>query len=281
MRLSLSTHLFVFNDLSDEIVGLFPKYRFAEAEVWAMPPHFPLDDPEAAGALAERFARHGVRPASVHSPLYPNVASYRKDRWYSFSALEEEHRRASVEAAERAGRWLASRGGGVMVMHTGFPAESWYPHRWAAFLGSLNDLLDRLPGSIRLAVENTPGEASTVDTILDIVHRYPADRVGLCLDLGHANMAGPVPRAIRAAGSRLMHVHASDNRGVKDDHLVPGRGIIPWPDVVGALREVGFDGCFTLELRDYTTGGDAMYRSFDEILAECRRWVDERFGEGA
>jgi hypothetical protein len=36
------------------------------------------------------------------------------------------------------------------------------------------------------------------------------------------------------------------------------------------LREVGFDGPFTVELRDYTRGDDAFYKTFDEILDECR-----------
>ena len=65
---------------------------------------------------------------------------------------------------------------------------------------------------------------------------------------------------------------------VRDDHLVPGRGGIAWEPVISALQEVGFDGMFTLELRDYTTGEDAPYGSFDEILAECGGMLDRLFG---
>jgi sugar phosphate isomerase/epimerase len=77
-----------------------------------------------------------------------------------------------------------------------------------------------------------------------------------------------------------MHVHASDNHGIHDDHLVPGKGSIAWKPVVAALREIGFDGMFTLELRDYTIGEDARYRSFEAILSECREAVDDFFGSG-
>ena len=37
MDLSLSTHLFVFHPLEEEILSLFPKHRFPLAELWAMP----------------------------------------------------------------------------------------------------------------------------------------------------------------------------------------------------------------------------------------------------
>jgi sugar phosphate isomerase/epimerase len=134
----------------------------------------------------------------------------------------------------------------------------------------LNELLSEVPENVRFAVENTPIVSGRMEVILDIVHRYPPARVGVCLDLGHANIQENVLNAIRASGERLIHVHASDNHAVRDDHFVPGRGSIPWEKAVAALREVGFDGPFTVELRDYTRGDDAFYKTFDEILDECR-----------
>jgi sugar phosphate isomerase/epimerase len=109
------------------------------------------------------------------------------------------------------------------------------------------------------------------------VDRYPAERVGVCLDLGHAHIEENVLSAVRAAGPRLIHVHASDNRGEKDEHLVPGKGAIPWNRVSTALRETGFDGPFTVELRDYTRGENPTYKDFDQILSECRASLDRMF----
>ncbi len=85
--------------------------------------------------------------------------------------------------------------------------------------------------------------------------------------------------AVRAAGPRLIHVHASDNHGEKDEHLVPGKGTIPWDGVTKALREIGFDGPFTVELRDYTRGETPAYGDFDQILSECRAALDRIFRE--
>ena len=280
MELSLSTHLFVFRDLDESIASLFPKFGFSSAELWAMPPHFPWGDPNASGEIASLLAAHGVTVASLHAPLYPDVRSYRKDRWYSLSSEDDPHRRLSVDSTAAAGRWLAGNGGGTLVLHTGFPAENWYPRRWGAFLGSLNELLEEVPGNVRFAVENTPVPSGRVEVVMDIAARYPGNRVGVCLDLGHAHIEGGVRNGIRESAPRLIHVHASDNHGQKDDHLVPGRGGIAWKEVFAELREAGFPGPFTVELRDLTRGENPPYRSFEEILGECRDALDRFAGEG-
>ncbi|GAB4239721.1 MAG: hypothetical protein OHK0028_17660 [Deltaproteobacteria bacterium] len=279
MKVSLSTHLFAFHEMDDAILPLFPRYGFSLAEIWAMPPHFPFADPAASGAIAERMGRNGVRVASLHAPLYPDVRTYKKDRWFSLSSVDEAHRADSVSATARAAGWLAGYGGGTVVLHTSFPAGQWYPHRWGAFLSSMNELLDAVPAGVRFAVENTPVDSGRVAVILDIVERYPADRVGVCLDLGHAHIEENALAAVRAAAPRLIHVHASDNRGEKDDHFVPGKGTIPWKEVAAALKESGFGGPFTVELRDYTRGENPPYKDFDAILSECRATLDRIFGK--
>lgn len=280
MERSLSTHLFVFQEIDETIASLPARFGFSAVELWAMPPHFPVADPDAAGAIASRLARHGVRVASLHAPLYPDVRSYKKDRWYSLSTGDEPHREASVAATAAAGLWLAGNGGGTLVVHTHFPAEQWYPERWGRFLRSMDELVEAIPDTVRLAVENTPLPSGHVAVVLDIVDRYPADRVGICLDLGHANIEGDVPAAVRTAASRLIHLHASDNFAGRDDHLVPGRGTVPWSKAVGALSEVGFDGAFTVELRDYTRGESPLYRGFEELLSECRDALDRYLSQG-
>lgn len=281
MNVSLSTHLFVFHPLDEAILPLFPKHGFSLTEIWAMPPHFPYADEAAADRIAEGLARHGVRIASLHAPIYPDVRSYKKDRWYSLSSPDEAHRLESAGACRTAAAWLARRGGGTMVLHTGFPENDWYPHRWGALLSSLGELVESAPAGIRFALENTPVGSGSTDVIRDIVERFPAERVGICIDLGHANLQETVEGAVRTAGDRLIHVHASDNHGLKDDHLVPGKGSIRWDRAMSALAGVGFGGPFTIELRDYTRGDSPPYRDFDRMLAETRSALDRILGGAA
>jgi hypothetical protein len=49
--------------------------------------------------------------------------------------------------------------------------------------------------------------------------------------------------------------------------------------VTAALRETGFGGPFTVELRDVTRGENPEYKDFDRILTECRASLDRMFRE--
>lgn len=51
--------------------------------------------------------------------------------------------------------------------------------------------------------------------------------------------------AVLKAGPRLGYVHACESqRGI------PGRGLVPWVEFFTALRDVGYDGCVTIESFD-------------------------------
>lgn len=89
----------------------------------------------------------------------------------------------------------------------------------------------------------------------------PSDGLGLELDFGHLPGLGiDAVRAVHDFGSRIRHVGMKDAHvdpeavyrngwigpGIKE-HRAPGEGDIPWRQVIGALREVGYDGPLTME----------------------------------
>ena len=63
------------------------------------------------------------------------------------------------------------------------------------------------------------------------------------LDTFHAHIEEKDPAAaIRLAGSRIAHVHISEN-----DRGVPGSGSVAWDETFDALRDIGYDGWLTVE----------------------------------
>ncbi len=68
-----------------------------------------------------------------------------------------------------------------------------------------------------------------------------------CWDTGHANIDGDQYPHILALGKHLKTVHINDNFGDADHHLLPYMGTLNVDEVMHALIDVGFDGCFTLE----------------------------------
>jgi len=80
-----------------------------------------------------------------------------------------------------------------------------------------------------------------------------------CLDLGHAEMRGSGDGAvhmIKTLGHRLQALHIHDNDRWHDHHQIPFSMNIDYVPIVKALKEIDYQGYFTLEadayLRDYT-----------------------------
>ena len=63
-----------------------------------------------------------------------------------------------------------------------------------------------------------------------------------------------------------MHIQASDNRGVTDDHLPPGEGVIDWSVVLAMLERVEYRGVFMLEV-----AGNGDVRSHAQRAADSAR----------
>ena len=80
--------------------------------------------------------------------------------------------------------------------------------------------------------------------------RHPDLR--LTLDTGHGNIDAHgirrILKFIHMFGNRIGHVHVSDNRGKRDEHLPIGKGCIDFASVIAALLGTGYDGTVTLEV---------------------------------
>ena len=75
-----------------------------------------------------------------------------------------------------------------------------------------------------------------------------------CLDIGHAEMRGSGSGAvnmIHALGNRIQALHIHDNDKWHDSHQLPFSMQIDFDAVVKALRDINYQGYFTLETNRY------------------------------
>lgn len=89
------------------------------------------------------------------------------------------------------------------------------------------------------------------EELLHLIERINDPDVRICLDTGHANIAGlNCGQLVRAFGKHLRATHINDNRSGKfgDEHLLPYFGSIDWQDVMEALTEVNYGGDFSFEI---------------------------------
>ena len=104
-----------------------------------------------------------------------------------------------------------------------------------------------------LALEN--GTLEVLQQVRDYVKVEPGiNNFGICIDTGHANLhreldASYLLRLIEEFRDELLEVHLSDNLGGSDEHNLPGKGNIEWPEVIAALKMMDFNGPIVFELR--------------------------------
>jgi len=101
---------------------------------------------------------------------------------------------------------------------------------------------------VRVSVEPLSRyEAYLVTTAEDAtayVDEVASPWVGMTLDMFHANLEEPdIPRSIRTAGARLLHVHVADT-----NRQGLGRGHLDLAAVASALQEIRYAGAVVLEV---------------------------------
>lgn len=95
--------------------------------------------------------------------------------------------------------------------------------------------------------------------------------LGVCWDIGHANLTGPENQYndIMTLGERLKAVHIQDNYGQFDEHICPLMGTTDIDAVMRGLRDSGFierEGVFTFEA--------------DNLIAHTKAWPHSRHETG-
>jgi sugar phosphate isomerase/epimerase len=99
-----------------------------------------------------------------------------------------------------------------------------------AYVRTITPLLDWLaPLKIKLSIENTPltgpGDFADLFSALDKVGLASAERVGMCLDVGHANLYQTTRNDylkfidLIVPHIPIIHVHMHENYGDHDSHL--------------------------------------------------------------
>jgi inosose dehydratase len=106
--------------------------------------------------------------------------------------------------------------------------------------------------NIRIAIHNHGPEDALYPGPQQVYDRIKTrdQRMGLCLDIGHASRAGTdLVKAIKDYRSRLFDLHIKDvTAAVKDGKAVEiGRGVIDFNAVVKALEKNGYKGMCSIE----------------------------------
>ena len=200
-----------------------------------------------AGTVADMLSKERTLRAM------PQPTSARKP---SEQTLEEVIRDVVQQtvAAHGGNRAAAARQLGIrrLVIHSGYIPlvyfPEWFTEQSVAFW---REFLPEVPEDMVLALENVMDE--TPQLMTDIVRQVDDPRLGLCLDVGHANTCAsrtPPMEWIAPMAPYLRHVHLHNNLGDWDLHSSLGEGSIPMQQILAALLEQCPASTWTIENQD-------------------------------
>lgn len=122
---------------------------------------------------------------------------------------------------------------------------------------------------------------NTLDQAIACINEVDHPNCRIHLDTFHAHIEEKDPAAaIRRAGSRIAHVHISEN-----DRGVPGTGSVAWDGTFAALHDIGYDGWLTVEafgnslpnLAAATKIWRKLFQSEDELAADAYSFLADNW----
>jgi D-psicose/D-tagatose/L-ribulose 3-epimerase len=157
------------------------------------------------------------------------------------------------------------------IVRRGGPPEAEYPrtaeglHQLAAYGAARGVVIVLEPMShFRTHLVNTP------EQLMQLLNQADHGNLWALLDTYHlVTEIRDFGAGFRAVGERLWSVHACEN-----DRGVPGGGLVPWPAVFAALREMRYDGHVLFETYNSSLGDFAFQRGlFHNVCPDADAFV--------
>ena len=266
MDFGISTHLFHEQTLDREHLVHVAAQGFDTIEVFATRSHFDYRDDAAVSRLAEWLGDTRLALHSIHAPI---VEAMRGGQWvgsYSIASSDEARRRAAVAEIEAALAVATRVPYRYLVVHVGMPSAEKVPpgdNQPAAATRSVEAIVEAASRvNVRVALEVIPNPLSAPATLVHLIEdQLEGLDVGICLDIGHANLLGDVGEAFETISGHLWTTHVHDNHGTRDEHLVPYAGSIDWDLAMMVSQKVGFDGVLMFEVANTGDPIDVLKRT--------------------
>lgn len=264
-RFGVSTHLFHNERLTREHLVDIAAHGFELVELFATRSHFDYTDPHSLEQLAEWLSDTRLQLHSVHAPICESIKGGQWTNPFSNASSTEERRQAAVREATAAIAVAATVPFRYLVVHVGTPDAYSAPgdnHADAARRSVEDICAAAADQSVRVALEVMPNRLSSAPALVTMLEeQLDGVEAGICLDYGHAHLMGDLGEAIETLSGHLWTTHVHDNRGTRDDHLVPYAGSINWDAAIMETRKIGYEDVLMFEVAANGDPVDVLQRT--------------------
>ena len=277
-RFGISSHLFHDQRLGAEHLQEIARFGFDSFELFATRSHFDYHVQERIDDLGAWLVAANLTLHAIHAPVAESFVAGKWSGIFSIGTADEAARLRAVQETTRALDVARRIPTDLLVLHPGVPAAHAVPGENSrdAVARSVKEIAQAAgPLGVRLALEVIPNGLSSAASLVDMLEEDLDELdAGICLDFGHARLAGDPVDAVEAASGYLITTHVHDNDGRRDDHRVPFDGAIDWAGTLTATMKIGYDGAFIFEV-----GAAAPPRSVLERTARARQRFEEILGD--
>ena len=162
-------------------------------------------------------------------------------------------------------RIAIDRGWPLVIVRTG-PCRVTQPRIDVEAVAALTPILEKvapmLPSrGIGIAIQAPGGRVFSTEALVAALESLDDARFGVCLDAGHAHLAGGAPESAESASGLVVAALLHDNNGREDLHRAPGESAIDWPGVLTACWKTGFSGPWIIDVADDPGRPDTLKRA--------------------
>jgi sugar phosphate isomerase/epimerase len=273
----LSTYRFVNQQLGPSLVAEIAQAGFSAIEIFCSSAHFNYRAAETVRELGDAMTEYHLALHALHSPTERDSSPGREsgipisicdtERIRRLDAVDEVKR--ALETAER----IPCR---YLIQHIGQGRQYSDPRKLDAAFTSLEHLaVFAKARGVTIALENTPDELGSPSSLQHFLMDTHLHDVKLCFDTGHAHIDAGVDVSFDAMRDRVVTAHVHDNRGQKDEHLLPFEGTIDWEAAGATLASAPQPVPIVLELKEQSSGAPSLDQ-FRSVLDKLEKNLESR-----
>ncbi len=191
-----------------------------------------------------------------------------------------------LEMMKKAVRATALLGCKYCVVHPVMPAlfddgKEEAADTWKTNLKFFRELVETAKEvDVTVCLENMPllwFSVSKPEAIARMIREINDEHFKMCFDTGHVSVFEGLKPAeeLRKVGELVKVVHMHDNDGERDSHKLLFCGSIDWQGVSEALKDIGFEGVFSLETCPSAKLPDDIFEDMSKALVKMAKFIVE------
>ncbi len=251
MQRVFSTYRYSDEPLTSALLAEIAQAGISNVEIYCTPVHLNYRSAQAIRTLSEWIGEHRLTIHSLHSPTERDLLPGKRESGIPISISDPERVRRldAVDEVKRTLEIAELIPFRHLVQHIGNGREAHDPRKVDAAFNSLEHLtLFAKQRGVSIVLENTPGELGSPSNLRHFVTDTRLD-LKFCFDIGHAHMEDGVEISFEPLREHAVMVHAHDNHGEKDEHLLPHSGNVDWDAAMGLFSSAQQDLPIVLEVR--------------------------------